>query len=162
MKLSRGEIIQLGIAGLLADVGMARLPFKVFEKKGPISVQEYEEVKKHPITGYRLLENITGFSKGVLIGVLQHHEREDGTGYPMKIRGDKIHLFSKIIAICDIYHAMTCERPYRTKQSPYVVIESLHKNYFGKIDHIILNYFMKTMLDISIGKKVYLNNKESG
>lgn len=162
MKLSRGEIIQLGIAGLLADAGMAKLPFNVFEKSGPITLQEFEEVKKHPILGYKLLEDVPGFSKGVLIAILQHHEREDGSGYPMSIKGDKIHLFSKIIAICDIYHAMTSERAYKSKQSPFIVIESLKKDNFGKIDPIILNHFIETMFDLSIGKKVLLNNGETG
>lgn len=162
MKLNRADIIQLGIAGLLADCGMAKLPFNVFEKTGPITLQEFEEVKKHPILGYRMLEDVPGFSKRVLIGVLQHHEREDGSGYPMNLKSDKIHLFPKIIAVCDIYHAMSSERPYKAKQSPFVAIESLQKDHFGKIDPVILKYFTDTMLDLSIGRKVVLNNNEVG
>ncbi|SDZ65001.1 HD domain-containing protein [Evansella caseinilytica] len=162
MNLSNGEIIQLGLAGLLSDCGMTKLPFNVFEKQGPLTVEEYNEVKEHPVVGYRMLEAVPGFSKGALLGVLQHHEREDGTGYPMGLKGEKLHLFAKIISICDIYHAMTSERHYRTKQSPYKVIESLDKDHFGKIDHIILSAFKSMMLDLAIGKKVRLSNGAVG
>ncbi|MDQ0257553.1 HD-GYP domain-containing protein (c-di-GMP phosphodiesterase class II) [Evansella vedderi] len=156
--LSNGEIIQLGLSGLLADCGMAKLAFNVFEKKAPLSIDEYEEVKNHPLLSYKMLEDVPGFSKGALLGVIQHHERENGSGYPMKIKGKKMHLFAKIIIICDIYHAMTSERHYRAKQSPYKVIESLKKDQFGKIDHIVLSSFINMMLNLTIGKKVRLNN----
>ncbi|UCZ53261.1 HD-GYP domain-containing protein [Bacillus shivajii] len=162
LKLAKGELIQLGLAGLLSDCGMARVPFKVFSKRGPLSVSEYEEVRKHPLLGYKMIEATPGFSKGAILGILQHHEREDGSGYPQNLKGTKLHLFAKIIAICDTYHAMTSERHYRTKQLPYKVIEAMKKDHFGKFDHIVLNKFFSIMTDISIGNKVKLNNGEVG
>ncbi|MBU9722290.1 MULTISPECIES: HD-GYP domain-containing protein [Bacillaceae] len=162
LNLKNGEIIQLGLSALLADCGMAKVPFNVFEKPSPLSVEQYKEVKKHPLQGYRMLENIPGFSKAALLGVLQHHEREDGSGYPIKLKGDKIHTYAKIIAICDIYHAMISERLYCKKKSPYKVMEDLLKSHFGKIDHVILNKFLNMVVDLSIGKKVRLNNGAIG
>ncbi|ADU28301.1 HD-GYP domain-containing protein [Evansella cellulosilytica] len=162
MGLSNGEVIQLGLSGLLSDCGMAKLPFNVFEKKGALTIDEYEQVKTHPLFGYRMLEDVAGFTKEALLGVLQHHEREDGSGYQYKLKSNKIHLFAKIISICDIYHAMTSERHYRTKKSPYKVIESLRKEHFGKIDHIVLHHFTQVILDLSIGTKVRLSSNDIG
>jgi HD-GYP domain-containing protein (c-di-GMP phosphodiesterase class II) len=158
MGFDNGEIIQLGLAGLLSDCGMSKLPFNVFEKKGSLTAEEFEEVKKHPIFGYRMLEGIPGFSKNALLGIIQHHEREDGSGYPLHIDVQQLHHFSKIIAVADVYHAMTSERNYRSKQSPYKVIASLKSDQFGKLDHKTLKYFIKLMLDLTIGCKVRLSN----
>ncbi|PYZ91807.1 phosphohydrolase [Salipaludibacillus keqinensis] len=158
LDLKSGEVIQLGLAGLLSDCGMSKLPFNVFEKKGSLTASEYNEVKKHPIIGYRMLEEIPGFSKNALLGILQHHEREDGSGYPLHIKRSKLHQYAKIISVADVFHAMTSERHYRSKQSPYKVIASLKIDQFGKLDHKILNQFIKILLDLSIGRKVKLSN----
>ncbi|WP_280771278.1 HD-GYP domain-containing protein [Salipaludibacillus daqingensis] len=158
MGLKNGEVIQLGLAGLLSDCGMSKLPFNVFEKKGSLTEEQYEEVKKHPIFGYRMLEEVPGFSKNALLGIIQHHEREDGSGYPLNVEADQLHHFAKIISVADVYHAMTSERHYRSKQSPYKVIASLKVDEFGRLDHRILNLFIDLMLDLSIGRKVRLNN----
>lgn len=162
INLSKGELIQLGLAGLLLDCGMAKIPFKVFNKNGPLSVSEFKEVRKHPLLGVRMIESIPGFSKNALLGILQHHEREDGSGYPQGIKGAKTHLYAKIIAISDTYHAMCSERHYRTKQLPYKVLESMKKDHFGRFDHIVLSNFFELMTDIQLGTKVKLNNGEVG
>jgi len=156
--LEKGEVIQLGLAGLLSDCGMSKLSFNVFDKKESLTAEEYEEVKKHPVLGYRMLEDNPGFSKNALLGIIQHHEREDGSGYPLHLEADQLNHFSKIIAVADVYHAMTSERKYRSKQSPYRVMGSLKIDQFGKLDHNLLNHFLQLMLDLSIGRKVRLNN----
>ncbi|MFA9556233.1 HD-GYP domain-containing protein [Evansella sp. AB-rgal1] len=162
LNLTNGEIIQLGLSGLLSDCGMSKITLSVFDKKSPLTVEEYNEVKDHTILGYKMLEEVPGFSKGTLMGVLQHHERVDGSGYPLKLESNKIHLFAKIIAVCDIYHAMTSERNYRTKQSPYKVLEALKKDVFVKIDHEIFDHFFHLISGLSIGRKVRLNSGETG
>ncbi|SES23008.1 HD-GYP domain-containing protein [Salipaludibacillus aurantiacus] len=162
LGLKNGEVIQLGIAGLLADCGMAKVPFKVFEKKGPLTAEEYKEVKKHPVTSYRMLEKVPGLSKKAMLGIVQHHEREDGSGYPLKVKGMKLHQYAKIIAIADVFHAMASERYYRPKKNPYRVIAFLKQDQFGKLDHVLLNEFIHMMLDLSIGRKVRLNNGCTG
>jgi HD-GYP domain-containing protein (c-di-GMP phosphodiesterase class II) len=157
-NLSEGELIQLGLSALLADCGMARLPYNVYGQQGPLTSEEYNEVRKHPLLGYKMLEGIPGLTKAALLGVLQHQEREDGSGYPLKTKGKKIHLYAKIIMVCDMYHAMTSERCYRAKQSPYRVLESISKDNFGKIDHYCLQQFIQLISNLSIGVKVRLNN----
>lgn len=162
MGFESGEVIQLGLAGLLSDAGMAKLSFNVFEKKAPLTSLEYEEVKKHPVIGYRMLKDIPGFTSEALLGILQHHEREDGSGYPLNVKYQKLHMYAKIIAIVDVYHAMTSERHYRTKQSPYKVIASLRTDHFGRLDHSVVEEFTHMMVDLSIGRKVRLNNNQIG
>ncbi|MDG5789394.1 HD-GYP domain-containing protein [Evansella sp. AB-P1] len=162
LNLSNGEVIQLGLSALLSDCGMSKLPMSLLIKKDPLTIEEYEEVKKHPMFAYQMLKDIPGFSKAALLGVIQHHERNDASGYPLKLSQEKLHLFAKIISICDIYHAMTSERYYRKKRSPFKVIESLKQEHFSKIDIIVLENFILMILDLSIGKKVRLNNGEIG
>ncbi|RKL66006.1 phosphohydrolase [Salipaludibacillus neizhouensis] len=160
--LENAEVIQLGLAGLLSDAGMSKLSFNVFDQQSQLTSTQYEEVKKHPIFGYRMLEDVPGFRKEALLGILQHHEREDGTGYPIQVNSKKLHLYAKIIAIADVYHAMTSERYYRKKQSPYKVIASLKIDQFGRLDHNLIETFTHMMIDLSIGSKVRLNNNQIG
>lgn len=160
--LKSGEVIQLGLAGLLSDCGMAKLPFSIFNKSGSLTAEEYEEIKKHPIYGYRMLESVPGFSKNALLGVLQHHEREDGSGYPLQVNREKLHPFAKMIAIADTYHAMTSERPYRSAKSPYLVMDELLMDGFGKLDHHLIHKLIPLLTDLSIGDRILLNNDMAG
>lgn len=161
-NMKSGEVIQLGLAGLLSDCGMAKLSQQVFMKSGSLTAEEYDEIKKHPIYGYRMIENVPGFSKNALLGVLQHHEREDGSGYPLKVDRDKMHRFAKIIAIADTFHAMTTERPFRSAKSPYQVLDELLMDGFGKLDYHLIKQFIPIVTSLSIGEKVRLNNDEDG
>ncbi|MBU8905750.1 HD-GYP domain-containing protein [Desertibacillus haloalkaliphilus] len=158
--LTKGEWIELGIAGALCDCGMARISETVLRKKGALYAAEYEEVKKHPIYSYQMLKGITGVSERVLLAVLQHHEREDGSGYPLGTTAKKNHQNSKICAVADIYHAMTSERYYRSKQSPFKVLELISKDQFGQLDHRVVQTLLNSLLNFSIGTRVRLSNGE--
>ncbi|KAB8136273.1 HD-GYP domain-containing protein [Gracilibacillus oryzae] len=152
------EWIQVGLAGILADCGMARLDNSILRKEGNLTLAEYDEVKKHATVSYRLVENIAALSKEVKLSILQHHERLDGSGYPLGVKEDKIHPFAKIIAISDTYHAMTCERCYRKKQSPFKVMEEMLISAYTKFDYVLLQTFAQTLLNYSIGTRVLLSN----
>ncbi|MFB4163651.1 HD-GYP domain-containing protein [Alteribacillus sp. JSM 102045] len=99
----------------LCDAGMARLPASILNSKGHLSEENYVEVKNHPYYSYKMLKETKSVSDHVLNASLQHHEREDGSGYPLEVKGDKIHKVSvsRVIAVADVYHAMTSERYYR-------------------------------------------------
>ncbi|WP_241964594.1 HD-GYP domain-containing protein [Paraliobacillus zengyii] len=154
------EWMQIGIAGLLADCGMAKLKRSLFYKEGKLSKPEFDEIMEHPTYSYRFVEKITSLTKGVKLAILQHHERLDGTGYPLGVKEDRIHRFAKIVAICDTYHAMTSERIYRTKQSPFRVIEEMQQDQYQKFDHQILQAFIVCLTNFSSGTKVKLSNEE--
>lgn len=154
----KADVIQVGLAGLLADAGMARLSFDPFINKGSLHREEYEELKRHPVSSYRMLEEVPGFNKKALLGVLQHHEREDGSGYPLGVDSGKLHPFAKIIAVADVFHAMTAERGYRKKTSPYRVIELLLAEGYGKLDKKMVHQFIEMVLELHIKQHVRLNN----
>ncbi|MFC0525942.1 HD-GYP domain-containing protein [Pontibacillus salicampi] len=159
---SHGEVIQIGLTGFLSDCGMAKIENHILTKKGALTNDEFEEVKKHPTYSYRLLEHIPVLKKGVLLGVLQHHERMDGSGYPIGLHDAKLHPFGKIVAATDMYHAMTSERLYRSKQSPFKVLEELMSDQFGKFDHTIVQAFINSMVTFTTGTLVRLSNNDIG
>ncbi|PWU70132.1 HD-GYP domain-containing protein [Gracilibacillus dipsosauri] len=149
---------KVGLAGLLADCGMAKLNPAFLHREDKLTVEEYDEVKHHPRLSYRLVEHITSLSEDVKLGIIQHHERGDGSGYPLGVKGDEIHLYAKIIAITDTYHAMTSERLYRRKQSPFKVVEEMLKLSQHKLDATILQVFVDSFFYYSIGTRVLLSN----
>ncbi|WP_088104619.1 HD-GYP domain-containing protein [Halalkalibacter urbisdiaboli] len=160
LNYEKGEWMQIGFGGALADAGMAKLSPKILEKNGPLTASEFEEMKKHPIHSYKMLKGITGVTDSVLLAVLQHHERHDGSGYPLGTDSQKMHIFSQVVAVADVYHAMTSERHYRSKRSPYQVLEEISKEEFGKFDHRIVQTLLDSLIKISVGSKVRLTTGE--
>ncbi|MFC3886289.1 HD-GYP domain-containing protein [Bacillus songklensis] len=160
--LSKGECIQLAIAGFLIDCGMCKINPSITLKKGTLSKDEYEEIKKHPIYSYQMVKNISTLNHESKLAILQHHERMDGSGYPLKIGQAKIHTFSQILAVADVYHAMTSERVYRKKQSPFKVLEEMTQDSFGKFDIQYVQALIKAISNFSVGTKVRLTNNEIG
>lgn len=157
-----GEWIQVGLAAVLCDQGMAKIGPRIMKKEGALTEAEFNKVKNHPTYSYRSVEKISSLSNHAKLAILQHHERLDGTGYPLGLNQSKIHPFSQIIAVSDMYHAMTSERMYRKKQSPYKVLEEIIQEQFGRYDHRVISVFVKEMTQYSTGTKVRLSdNKEA-
>ncbi len=154
------EWIQVGIAGFLADCGMAKIDENILYKAGTLNTAEYEEIKKHPVYSYRMVEHVSTLSQGIKLAILQHHERLDGSGYPLGVGGEKIHPYARFIAISDIYHAMTAERSYQKQQSPFKVIEEILYEQFGKLDHPLVENFISSLTNFGTGTQVILSNKQ--
>ncbi|MEN2467111.1 HD-GYP domain-containing protein [Ornithinibacillus sp. JPR2-1] len=162
MGYQKGEWYQIGMAGLLCDAGMAKLDTYSIYKEGELTKEEIKEMRKHPTYSYRMLEQISTFPYTVKLAVLQHHERIDGSGYPLGLSQEKIHGFARIIAVCDMYHAMTSERVYRKKQSPFKVIEALQQDQFSKLDPRVVQVFVDAIANFSIGTRIVLSNEQVG
>ncbi|TMN22284.1 HD-GYP domain-containing protein [Lentibacillus cibarius] len=158
----KGEWLQVGLAGLLSDAGMVRIAASTLEKSGTLSQVEWEEVKKHPIYSYRLIEKSPTATKSVKLAVLQHHERLDGSGYPLGISHEKIHAYARIIAVCDTYHAMTSVRPYKQKQSTFHAVGELQNNRFTMFDHEVVQVLIDDLTRITVGTKVKLSTNQIG
>lgn len=145
MGYKKGEWLQIGLAGFLSNCGMAKINPRVFKKTTQLSLDELTEVKKHPVYSYRLIESVRTITDAVKLAVLQHHERLDGSGYPLALTKDKIHQYARIIAVSDTYLAMTSERVYQARQSPQIVLNELQKNHPSKLDpkiiHVLVNHF---------------------
>lgn len=162
MKCSESTIEHLTLAGLLLDIGKCRISSDIIEKPGKLTEKEFRAIEQHPKYAYEMLEEIGDIHNDVLLGILTHHEREDGSGYPIGITSEKINLVGKILAVADIYDAMTSERHYREKQSPFEVFELMQNGSFGRLHPVILNRFIKNMSEHFKGAKVVLNNGDIG
>lgn len=158
MGYSKAELTQLAIAGLLSDCGMAKVDPKVLSKTASLTLEEFNEVKQHSTHSFKMIKNVTAIKDDVKIAVLQHHERIDGSGYPLGLDSKQIHPYSKIIAVADVYHAMISERPYRSKQSPFKVLEQIIQDNFGKFDLQVIHALTTGITNFSIGTKVQLSN----
>jgi HD-GYP domain-containing protein (c-di-GMP phosphodiesterase class II) len=158
MNYSKGDWVQIALAGCLADCGMAKVNPTIINKSSSLTFSEYEEIKKHPVFSYKLVQNITVLRKEMKIAILQHHERLDGSGYPLGEKEHKIHAIAKIIAAADIFHAMTSERFYRNKQSPYKVLEMINQDNFGKFDLNVIHALSRGIVNFTIGDKIRLSD----
>ncbi len=162
MNYSDIELKQISMTGLFHDIGKLKISNHIINKPGKLSKQEFEIIKKHTIYSYEVLKDTIGISKNIAMGALQHHEREDGSGYPLKVKGDKIHQFAKIIAICDVFDAMTADRVYRAKESPFKVAELILKDSFGLLDPNICLIFLNNISKFYVGNIVKLSNGSIG
>lgn len=161
LKLDDVRVNELLQMGLLHDIGKSQIEVGIVNKPDKLSPAEYEEMKKHTTLGYRILQK-SQLSREVCMGVLMHHEREDGSGYPMAARGPQIPLYAKICAIADSYAAMTAARSYSTKQCPFTAFKVLQDENFGKMDPTLLSTFFSNMAHYYIGNHVLLDSGETG
>lgn len=158
MKCNRADVYQAAIGGCLADCGMAKLPPRLLNKTESLTAEDYEEIHIHPIFSYKMIKDSSSIKDSVKIAVLEHHGRLDGTGYPQRLKTKSMNLFSKIIAVADVFHAMTTERTYRKRQSPFKVLEMIFHDDFGKFDIGVVNTLLSGFANFSMGNKVKLNN----
>ncbi len=154
------SIQHLTQAGLLHDIGKSKISDDILNKPGELTEKEFFTIHQHPKYTYDLLSEVEGIHNDVLLGILTHHEREDGTGYPVGVTSEKINLIGKIIAVADTFDAMTSQRYYRESQTPFEVFELMQNGSFGKFHPVILNKFIKNMAEYYHNSKVLLNNGE--
>lgn len=162
MGYTYGEQMQIGLAAFLSDSGMSKMNPSTIHSDRKLTHVERSEIRRHPIYSYRLVEDIQTMTHPAKLAVLQHHERNDRSGYPLKLSKEKIHTYAQIIAVCDTYHAMTSERIYQKRQSPFKVIEELQSKRFTQLDPSIVNVFINGLTNFSIGTNVRLSNGEIG
>ncbi|MFH5186992.1 HD-GYP domain-containing protein [Paenibacillus sp. TAB 01] len=154
--------IPVALGGLLHDIGNARVDTHILFKPNKLTKEEAEEMRKHTIIGYNFLKNVKAISDGVKFTALQHHEREDGSGYPLGVKGENIHLYSKIIAIADMFHAMTTDRYHKKAESRYLVLDQLFNESFGKLDPALVQTFIQKVTQFHNGVLVKLNDNRIG
>ncbi len=154
------SISLLAKTGVLHDIGKSKLDKDLLDKPGPLTTKEFNTVKKHSEHGYEILKNIPDLEREVLLGVLMHHEKNDGSGYPMGINGAKISAFGKIVAIADVYSAMVANRPYAKKDCPFVILDYLENECAEQFDLTYLRPFLYNIASSYIGNTVVLNNGE--
>jgi len=156
LKLSERQLHDLGMAGLLHDIGKMTIPVEILNKPGKLTDEEYEIMKTHPISAAELLKNYVSID--IIRAIEGHHEKLDGTGYPYGRKADNIHYYSKILAICDVYDALTSDRSYRKAAFPSEVIEYIMGCGDTHFDHEILSHFIKIIVAYPVGTFVKLSN----
>ncbi|HYF82281.1 MAG TPA: HD-GYP domain-containing protein [Clostridia bacterium] len=152
----------LGTAALLHDVGMTEIPRNIVNKKGSLTELEKMMIQRHPRYSFEIVQNAGGFSAEIYNIILEHHERYDGTGYPGGLVNDKIHTMAKIIAVCDVYEALTSDRPYRSKHTRSESVEYLLGSGNFYFNHEIVKALINTIVIYRYGQWVELSTKEIG
>jgi HD-GYP domain-containing protein (c-di-GMP phosphodiesterase class II) len=161
LKLPAHRLIELGVAALLHEIGMTKLPREVYLRDRPLGPQEQEILYTHPEQGYQLL-NSFNFPVVVSSAALEHHERENGSGYPRHLSGNKISLYSKIIAVACSYETLSSRRPHREAKDGYMTMLELLKNEGKQYDDTVVRALVYSLSIYPIGIHVLLSNGKKG
>jgi len=162
LKLKDDQQRLAGLAGLLHDLGKAAVPLEVLNKPGKLTDKEFTVVRSHPVEGFHMLKEGGSVPDAVLDACLHHHEKVDGTGYPDKLQGDGISVIARMTAICDVYDAITSDRPYKRGWDP---AESLRRMAEWTTDHFdarLFQAFVKSIGIYPVGSLVRLTSGRIG
>lgn len=159
MGLPEDELRELGIAGLLHDVGKAKIPNEVLNKPGKLTDEEFALMKQHTLFGFQILKEKNKFSDGIMKGVLQHHEKLNGRGYPLGADDSNIHKYARIISVADIFDALNTKRPYKDPFPKAQTIEMIMAM-TPELDIEMINAFLKTVILYPVDSYVTLSSGE--
>lgn len=160
LKLPSHRLIELGVASLLHEIGMVRLPPQLYMNDRPLNQQEKKTILTHPILGYNILRSFS-FPLNICLAALEHHERENAAGYPRKISGEKISLYAKIIMVACSYEAVTSTRPYKEAKDGYSGMLDILKNSGKQYDETVIRALVYSLSIYPIGLYVLLSNGKS-
>lgn len=161
LKIPLHKLIELGVAALLHEIGMIRLPPQLYMSNRILNVQEKRAITAHTVLGFKILKSYT-FPMPVCLTVLEHHEHIDGTGYPRALSGDRISVNAKIIAVCGSYAALVSQRPYREGKDGHASIMDLLKERGKHYDEAVLKALVYSISVFPIGSFVILKNGSKG
>ncbi len=158
LGLAQQQIREAGMAGLIHDLGKAMVPLEILNKPGKLTDEEFTRIKEHPRYGYEMLVEGAGVGEVSLDVCLHHHEKVDGSGYPDRLSGETISLFAKMGAVCDVYDAITSDRPYKAGWDPAVSIRKMNEWSKGHFDPRVFQAFVKSVGIYPIGSLVRLES----
>jgi HD-GYP domain-containing protein (c-di-GMP phosphodiesterase class II) len=156
LKLASHRLIELGIAALLHEAGMLSLPSEIYTSTGALSPEEQRGILSHPLLGYKLLKSFD-LPLAVIIPALEHHERENGEGYPRRLTGNKISLYSKIVAVACSYEAQTSTRPYKMTKDSFSGMVDMLKNERKQYDDTVIRALVFSLSDGRKGQAADVN-----
>lgn len=157
LGLDEAQCRSAGVAGLLHDLGKAAIPLEILNKPGKLTDSEFAIIKTHPREGHQMLLDGQGVDDNTLDVVLHHHEKIDGSGYPERLQGDEISLFAKMGAVCDVYDAITSNRPYKAGWDPAEALGKMAEWSKGHFDTRVFQAFVKSIGIYPIGSLVMLS-----
>ncbi len=159
LHLPLSKMIELGVTCILHEIGMLRLPPQLYMTSKKLSVREKAQISKHTLLGYSIIKDLN-FSLSVQLGVLEHHEKENGTGYPRRLTGDKISSNAKIIAVACTYEAISSPRSYKDERSTFDALLEMLQNKEHAYDGSVIKALLYTVSLYPIGTYVYLSNRK--
>ena len=162
LGLDRHALHRLGFGALLHDIGKMRVPLAILNKQGELEAGELEELKRHPVYGYEILADQPGLPVDALDIIYSHHERFDGSGYPRGAKGEAISRFARIVAIVDVYDAITSDRVYHMGISPHEALNLMYEWSPQSFDRTLLEQFIGCLGIYPIGSIVELDSDEVG
>ena len=154
------QLAQLGMLGLLLDIGKIKLPRELLEKNARLTADEFEQIKEHVDLGLEILQETPNIHPDVLEGIAQHHERMNGSGYPNNLMGDKISTFGRMGAIADTYAAVTKPRPYAEVVSPHQALQMLSSWSGSQFQTDMVEQFIQSIGVFPVGSMVELSTGE--
>jgi HD-GYP domain-containing protein (c-di-GMP phosphodiesterase class II) len=157
LKLPNHKLFELGVAALLHEIGMLKLPSQIYLNQRPLTAPEQKAILTHPILGYTLLKSFD-FPLPICLAALEHHERENATGYPRRLTGEKISLYSKIISVACSYDALSSKRPHKEAKDGYTGMLELLKNEGKGYDDTVVKALVLSLSIYPIGLYVLLSN----
>ena len=157
--LSQKQIYEIGVAGLLHDIGKTKIPLDILNKAARLTDEEFAVMKQHPVFGYRMIKDRDEFSNEICMAVLQHHEKMNSKGYPVGFPSDKITQYARILTIADIYDALVTERPYKSAFSQRDAVEMI-MSMTGELDITAMKSFLESMILYPVDSIVELSNGE--
>ncbi|WP_268799641.1 HD-GYP domain-containing protein [Pseudomonas huanghezhanensis] len=161
MALSEAQVREAGVAGLMHDVGKMMISNAILNKPDRLTPDEFETMKYHPEAGVKILQENHHMTQAVKDVCLHHHEKIDGTGYPHHLSGDQISVFAKMGAICDVYDAVTSERPYKKGWDAAYSIREM-ASWKGHFDPMVFQHFVRTVGIYPVGALVRLKSEQLG
>lgn len=161
LGMPENEVREAGLAGLLHDIGKMAVPNGILDKPGTLTDEEFRIIKSHPVSGHRILSKGSGMPASTLDVVLHHHEKMDGSGYPEGLANEQISRFARMGAVCDVYDALTSNRPYKEGWCPTKAIR-LMAGWKGHFDPVVFQAFVKSVGIYPVGTLVRLESGRMG
>ena len=141
------DLKEIASGFFLHDLGKCKVPREILNKHGQLTKDEWKVMKQHPLLGYKLLQEFGALTDEAKVIVLQHHERNNGQGYPLALKSDKIHLYSKICMIADVFEALTARRPYKRSQTAFDALKIMQKQMIQDFDPTLFQQFVMLFSD---------------
>lgn len=142
----RHDLYRLANGFFFHDLGKCRVPLEILNEPGPLSDEQREIIRTHPEAGYRLLKQEGLVTEEARIITLQHHERDNGTGYPFGLKGEDVHPYARICRLADIYEALTSDRPYHERRTPYEALKYMKDSAVVDMDPELLRHFIELFI----------------
>lgn len=161
LGMSPEEIELATQCGILHDIGKLKIPEEIIKKPSKLTDEEFALIKSHPYEGYKILKDCD-LDEHIKKAALQHHEKVDGSGYPLKLTSDRIDKYAKLVCIADIYEAMTAVRIYRGSLSPFQVIDAFETEGLQKYDTRMIMTFLENIVDTYLLNRVKLSDGREG